>query len=60
MTIAICREVSPALAQCELTHIERSPINVKQAQTQHAAYEATLKKLGLTVISLPAEPDLPD
>jgi len=60
MTIAICREVSPALAQCELTHIERSPINVQEAQAQHAAYEKTLENLGLTVISLPAEPDLPD
>ncbi len=58
--IAITRKVSPALARCELTHLERTPIDVGRAAAQHEAYERTLAGLGCSVLSLPAEPDLPD
>lgn len=60
MLVAICRAVSPSFAQCELTHIERVPIDVDRARAQHRAYEETLERLGVRVISLPAEKDLPD
>jgi dimethylargininase len=60
MTIAITREISPRFAECELTHIERTPIDVEIARAQHRAYVETLRKLGCEVIELPAEPDLPD
>jgi dimethylargininase len=60
MTVAICRAISPSFAQCELTHIERVPIEMDRALAQHHAYVETLERLGLQVISLPAEPDLPD
>lgn len=60
MTVAICRAISPSFAQCELTHIERVPIDLDRAHAQHAAYVKTLETLGLRVISLPAENDLPD
>jgi len=60
MTLAICRAVSPSLAQCELTHIDRVPMDVDRARAQHRTYEETLERLGIAVISLPAEPDLPD
>lgn len=60
MTIAICRAVSPSFAQCELTHIERVPIDMDRVRAQHHAYVQTLQRLGLEVIALPAEPDLPD
>lgn len=60
MTIAILRAVSPSLAQCEITHIDRVPIDVDRARAQHHAYEEALARLGVSVIALPAEPDLPD
>ena len=60
MNIAITRQVSPAINQCELTHIAREPIDYERACAQHEQYEAALRTLGLDVIPLEAEPDLPD
>ncbi|HRI69044.1 MAG TPA: arginine deiminase family protein [Polyangium sp.] len=60
MTIALTRAVSPALAHCELTHIDRVPIDVERARLQHHAYEEALRRLGVTVVALEAESDLPD
>jgi dimethylargininase len=60
MLIAITRKVSPAIEECELTHLERQPIHFETAVAQHARYELALRSLGVEVISLPAEPDLPD
>jgi len=60
MLVAITREVSPAIGDCELTHLERSLIDVGVARAQHVAYTATLADLGCRVEQLPAEPDLPD
>ena len=60
MKIAITRQVSPAINQCELTHIEREPINYERARAQHKQYEDALRTLGLEVISLDAEANLPD
>jgi dimethylargininase len=52
--------VSPRLAECELTHLERSPIDAAKASAQHAAYERTLADSGLQIIRLPELPDDPD
>ena len=60
MKIAITRQVSPAINQCELTHIAREPIDYERACAQHEQYEQALRRLGLDVISLEAEPDMPD
>jgi dimethylargininase len=60
MLTAITRAVSPAIVNCELSFIDRKPIDLAIAQEQHRAYEKLLGKLGARVISLPAEPDLPD
>src|SRR5260370_8781686 len=60
MLTAITRAVSPAIVHCELSFIDRKPIDLAAAQEQHHAYEKLLEKLGVRVISLPAEPDLPD
>ncbi len=60
MLTAITRQVSPALTKCELTFVERRPINLEKARAQHRAYEELLEKLGARVISLPPEPELPD
>ena len=58
--IAITRHVSPAINLCELTMLQRQPIDVERAASQHLAYEAALRLAGAQVHSLPAEPDLPD
>jgi dimethylargininase len=60
MPTAITRAVSPAFANYELSFIDRQPIDLAVARQQHRNYEKTLEQLGATVISLPAEPDLPD
>src|SRR5580693_1169074 len=60
MLTAITRAVSPAIVDCELSFIPRQPIDLQIARAQHRAYEQLLAKLGARVISLPAEPDLPD
>ena len=60
MLIAITRPVSPSINQCELTFHDKEPIDVSKAASQHAAYEACLRQLGVRVVSLAPEPDLPD
>ena len=60
MLTAITRAVSPAIVRCELSFIDRHPIDLARARAQHHAYEVLLDKLGARVISLPPEPDLPD
>ena len=60
MKIAITRQISLAINQCELTHIERKPIDYERARAQHKQYEDALRSLGIKVISLDAEPGLPD
>jgi dimethylargininase len=58
--IALTREVSPTLRDCELTHLAREPIDIGRARAQHAAYEEALRALGCRVERLPARPELPD
>ena len=60
MLIAITREVSPRIAECELTHLAREPIDVARARAQHHQYEKLLTELGCKLTRLPVEPELPD
>jgi dimethylargininase len=60
MPIAITRAVSSRIAQCELTHLERIPIDYQAAVRQHAGYEACLEGLGYRVTQLPSADSLPD
>jgi len=60
MKTAIIRQVSPAINRCELTHIAREPIDYERACAQHKQYENALRSLGIDVISLDAESNLPD
>jgi dimethylargininase len=60
MLTAITRAVSPAIVNCELTFLDRRPIDLETARAQHYAYEQLLQALGAKVVSLPAEPTLPD
>lgn len=58
--IAFTRDVSPAIARCELTHVARSPIDVDVARAQHRAYEAVLTSLGCEVRRVTPAPEHPD
>lgn len=60
MLTALTREVSPKLESCELTHLDRQPIDVSLAQTQHLQYQAALAELGCHIVDVPPTPDLPD
>ncbi len=60
MLTAITRQVSPAIANCELTHLPRVAIDYELAAQQHRRYEQTLDELGCRVVSLEAEPAFPD
>jgi len=59
-TVAITRPVSASIARCELTHLEREPIDLDLAVVQHEAYETCLRRAGCELVRLPAEPDMPD
>jgi dimethylargininase len=60
MLVAITRAVSPNLGNCELEYFSRQLIDIARAVQQHRCYQACLAELGATVVTLPAEPDLPD
>ncbi len=58
--VAVVRGVSPSIARCELTFLEREPIDLHRALAQHAAYAALLVELGLEIVEVPADAGLPD
>ena len=60
MRRAFTRAVSPLLAECELTHLERVAIDARAAELQHSAYEQALAGAGFDIIRLPDLPDHPD
>ena len=60
MRIAFTREVSESIADCQLTHLSRAPIDLARARHQHRAYESALESLGCRIQRLPAAHDLPD
>ena len=60
MLTAITRAFSPGIVNCELTFVARQSIELARAEEQHRAYERLLEKCGARVVSLPAEPALPD
>jgi dimethylargininase len=60
MLLAITREVSPRIAECQLTHLARTPIEFERVRAQHRQYEQRLVELGCTLTRLPPEPELPD
>lgn len=60
MLNAMTREVSHNINSCELTHLDREPIDLDNARRQHGLYEEALKACGCRIIRLPPAPDLPD
>lgn len=60
MLTAITRVPSLRLPDCELSFLERQPIDVSRARAQHQAYQAALRAAGARVIELAPLDDLPD
>jgi dimethylargininase len=60
MDLALTREVSPRIDRCELSFIERQPIDYARAVAQHEEYCRLLEGLGLELLRLPADPACPD
>jgi len=60
LPVAFTRAVSPRLADCELTHLARTPIDVDTALAQHGAYEQALAAAGFEVRRLLPLDDAPD
>lgn len=58
--IALVREVSDSIVECELTHLERTPVDPARAREQHNEYVAALEAAGCEVHELPALHDQPD
>jgi dimethylargininase len=57
---AIVREPHHRMADVELTHVQRRPIDPVVARAQHAAYRDALARRGVRVRLLPALADHPD
>jgi len=60
MRRAFTRAVSPRIAECALTHLERVPIDAARAAAQHAAYERALAAASFEIVRLLELPDDPD
>ena len=60
MLVALTREVSLRIAECELTFIDRQAIDYPRAVQQHGQYQQLLRSLGAEVTALPSDDQCPD
>jgi dimethylargininase len=60
MLLALTRPVPRSIESCELTHLDRQPIDLQRAAAQHDSYRSALEELGCTVEELPRLDDMPD
>lgn len=58
--LAYTRAVPASIAECELSHLDREPIDLDRARAEHASYEDALRGAGLVVSRLPTRDDLAD
>lgn len=58
--VAITRQPSASLPECELSFVHRQPIDLTRARSQHTAYCAALHAAGVEVVVLPPLDALPD
>jgi len=58
--IAFVREVARSIAECELTYLERAPLDAARAVAQHQRYTDELRELGCRIEWLPPLPQQPD
>ena len=60
MLRALTHKVSPRIAECQLTFVDRSPIDLRTAERQHEHYCDVLRKLGVVVSELSENESYPD
>lgn len=60
MLKALTHKISPGIAECQLTFIDRLPIDLRLAERQHDDYCAVLNKLGVIVNQLSENESYPD
>jgi dimethylargininase len=60
MLRALTHRVSSRIKECELTFVDRSPIDLELATRQHDEYCAALRRLGVTVGELTGNDAFPD
>ena len=60
MPHALMRAISPRMSECELTYLDRAPIDAALADRQHRAFQQRLREMGFTVIVIPPDPTLQD
>ena len=60
MDVALTREIPRSIERCELTFVDRVPIDYERAAAQHRDYCDRLGALGLEVLRLPADEACPD
>jgi dimethylargininase len=60
MIIAMTREPARTLDACELTYMEREPIDPDAAARQHRCYREALEACGARVVTLPPAEEFPD
>lgn len=58
--IALTRAPSPAMGECQLSHVERVAIDPGRAERQHTDYERVLEELGCEIVRVPPAADMPD
>lgn len=58
--LALTRELSPNIANGELTFVDRTPIDFDRARAEHDAYEAALRQVGYHVERLSADSEMAD
>jgi len=58
--IALTRGISAAIDRCEVSFIDRAPIDVQKMKQQHRAYEDMLRSMGYEVVQIPADDSCPD
>ena len=59
-TQAIIRQPSMRIAEGEVTHIDRVPMDVARGFEQHRSYVELLQRHGLGIVEAPAAPEHPD
>lgn len=60
MLTALTRAVSRTLVSCQLTWLSRQEIDIGLAIEQHREYERSLTAMGVRIVSLPEQPEMPD
>jgi dimethylargininase len=58
--IALTRALSPRISECELTYLDRKPIDYARAAAQHRAYEDLLVRHGCKLVHVDGTPEHPD